>query len=151
MPARRIELRIVEPRLAAAAAHQGVRAFCPGADQGDDDAKTLPGCWASAFDVVKDILKRHLHRRFGKSSLAGLEYIATTEISVRKGHKYLTLVMDLRSGKVVFVGDGRGADSLKPFWERLKRSRARIRAVATDAIAMSAAYSGSVGSVLEQR
>jgi transposase len=89
------------------------------------------------WDVVKDILKRHLHRRFGKPSLAGLEYIAIDEISVRKGHKYLTLVMDLRSGKVVFVGDGRGADSLKPFWERLKRSRARLRAVATD---MSAAY-----------
>lgn len=49
--------------------------------------------------------------------------------------------MDLRSGKVVFVGDGRGADSLKPFWERLKRSRAWIGVVATD---MSAAYIGSV-------
>lgn len=49
--------------------------------------------------------------------------------------------MDLRSGKVVFVGDGRGADSLKPFRERLKRSRSRIRALATD---MSAAYIGSV-------
>ena len=95
------------------------------------------------WDVVKDILKRHLHRRFGKSSLNGLEYIAIDEFSVRKGHKYMTLVMDLRSGKVLFVGDGRGTDSLKPFWERLKRSRARIRAVAKD---MSAAY---VGSVLE--
>lgn len=87
------------------------------------------------------MLKRHQHRRFGKTCLAGLEYIAIDEISVRKGHKYLTLVMYLRSGKVVFVGDGRGAVFLKPFWERLKRSRARIRAVATD---MSAAFIGSV-------
>ena len=47
----------------------------------------------------------------------------------------------MRSGEVVFAGDGRGADSLKPFRERLKRSRARIRAVATD---MSTAYIGSV-------
>ena len=96
------------------------------------------------WDVVKDILKRHLHKRFAKPSLAGLEYIAIDEISIRKVHNYLTLVMDLCSGKVVFVGDCRGADSLKPFWERLERSRARIRAVATD---MSAAY---IGSVLEQ-
>lgn len=102
-----------------------------------DVAKLLGVGW----DVVKDIFKRHLHRRFGKPNLSGLEYIAIDEISVRKGHKYLTLVLDLRSGKVVFVGEGRGADSLKPFWERLKRSRARIRTVATD---MSAAYIGSV-------
>jgi len=92
-------------------------------------------------DLVRDTLKRHLHRRFAKAKLTALEYIAIDGISVRKGHKYLTLVMDLKSGKLVFVGDGRGADSLKPFRERLKRSRARIRVVATD---MSAAYIGSV-------
>ena len=36
----------------------------------------------------------------------------------------MTLVMDLHSGKVLFVGDGRGADSLKSFRERLTRSQA---------------------------
>jgi transposase len=93
------------------------------------------------WDCVKDILKRHLHRRFGKPKLSQLRYIAIDEISVRKGHKYLTLVMNLRSGAVVFVGEGKGAEALRPFWKRLKRSRARVRAVATD---MSTAYIGAV-------
>jgi transposase len=49
--------------------------------------------------------------------------------------------MDLESGVVVFVGDGKGADALKPFWKRLRSSGAKIAAVAMD---MSAAYRGAV-------
>ena len=134
---RRIELRIAEPRRRYTKAFERFVLALTKAMTMLDVSRLLGVGW----DVVKDILKRHLHKRFAKPSLAGLEYIAIGEISVRKGHKYLTLVMDLGSGKVIFVGDDRGADSLKPFWERLKRSRARIRAVATD---MSAAYIGSV-------
>jgi transposase len=93
------------------------------------------------WDCVKDIFKRHLARRYASPKLGRLKYIAIDEISVRKGHKYLTLVMDLRSGAVVFVGDGKGAEALEPFWARLRRSRARLKAVATD---MSAAYIGAV-------
>ena len=58
-----------------------------------------------------------------------------------KGHRYLTVVMDLESGAVVFVGDGKGADALKPFWKRLRPSGAKIEAVAMD---MSAAYRSAV-------
>ena len=63
------------------------------------------------WDCVKDILKRHLAQRFARPCFSGLRYIAIDEISVKKGHKYLTLVMDLQSGAVVFVGDGKGADA----------------------------------------
>ena len=56
---------------------------------------------------------------------------------MKKGHKYLTLVMDLQSGAVVFVGDGKGGKALEPFWQALSKTRAKIQAVATD---MSAAY-----------
>jgi transposase len=93
------------------------------------------------WDCVKGILKRHLMRRFARPSLARLRYIAIDEISVKKGHRYLTLVMDLQSGAVVFVGDGKGAKALEPFWEGLHRTRTKILAVATD---MSAAYIGAV-------
>ena len=92
-------------------------------------------------DGVKAIFKRHLRRRFGAPRLSRLRCIAIDEISVRKGQKYLTLVMNLHSGAVVFVGDGRGAEALNPFWERLKRSRAKLRAVAMD---MSTAYINAV-------
>ena len=76
-------------------------------------------------------------QRFARPSLYRLRYIAIVEISVRKGHKYLTLVMDLQSGAVIFVGDGKGAEVLAPFWKELSLIRAQIQAVATD---MSQAY-----------
>jgi transposase len=49
-----------------------------------------------------------------------------------KRHKYITIVLDLESGTVVFVGDHKGADALKPFWKRVKSSGAKVQAVATD-------------------
>jgi transposase len=55
--------------------------------------------------------------------------------------------MDLDSGAVVFVGDGKGADALKPFWKRLRPSGAKIEAVAMD---LSAAYRGAVATHLPQ-
>ena len=55
------------------------------------------------------------------------------------------MVLDLDSGVVVFVGDGRGADALKPFWKRLRPSGAKIEAVAMD---MSVAYRGAVATNL---
>ena len=41
-------------------------------------------------------------------------------------------MLDLDSGAVVFVGDGKGADALDPFWIRLRAAHAKIKAVATD-------------------
>lgn len=94
-----------------------------------------------SWDLVKDIQKRNLKKRYAKPRLRDLEQIAIDEISIGKGHKYLTVVMDLQSGAVVFVGDGKGADALNPFWRRLKSSRAQIAAVAID---MSPAYTKAV-------
>jgi transposase len=99
-----------------------------------------------SWDVIKDIQKRDLWRRFAKPKLKHLRHIAIDEIAVAKGHRYLTVVMDLDSGAVVFVGDGKGADALKPFWKRLRPSGAKIDAVAMD---MSAAYRGAVATHLK--
>jgi transposase len=98
-----------------------------------DVAKHLQVDWGT----IKDIQARSLKRRFGKPKLHKLRQIAIDEIAVGKGHRYLTVVLDLLSGAVVFVGDGKGVDALKPFWKRLRRARARIKAVASD---MSKAY-----------
>jgi transposase len=90
-----------------------------------------------SWDTIKDIQANNLKRRFGKPKLHKLTQIAIDEIAVGKGHRYLTVVLNLVSGVVVFVGDGKGVDALKSFWKRLRRARAKIAAVATD---MSAAY-----------
>ncbi len=102
-----------------------------------DVARHLNGGW----DLIKEIQKRDLSRRYAKPKLKHLRCIAIDEIAVAKGHRYLTVVMDLTSGAVVFIGDGKGADALKPFWKRLRPSKAKIAAVAMD---MSAGYWGAV-------
>jgi transposase len=93
------------------------------------------------WDVIKDIQKRDLTRRFARPRLKDIAVMAIDELAVAKGHRYLTLVMDLDSGAVKFVGDGKGADALKPFWKRLRPSGARIEAVAMD---MSGGYQSAV-------
>jgi transposase len=93
------------------------------------------------WDAIKDIQKRRLHVRFRKPRLKDLKHLAIDEISIGRGHRYLTVVLDLDSGAVVFVGEGKGADSLRVFWKRLRSSHARIKAVATD---MSPAYTAAV-------
>jgi transposase len=93
------------------------------------------------WDAIKDIQKRRLLVRFKKPQLKHLQHLAIDEISIGRGHRYLTVVLDLDSGAVVFVGEGKGADSLLPFWKRLHGSRARIKAVATD---ISPAYTLAV-------
>jgi len=100
-----------------------------------------------SWDVVKDIQRRYLHKKFSKPKLKHLRQIAIDEISIGKGHRYVTIVLDLESGAVVHVGEGKGGDSLLPFWKRLRASHAKIKAVATD---MSPAYIDAVTTHLSE-
>lgn len=96
-----------------------------------------------SWDVIKAIHKRYLQTHFARPRLRDLTYLAIDEICVGRPRKFLTIVLDLVSGAVVFVGEGRSKAALNPFWKRLKRSRAKVLAVACD---MARAY---VSAVLE--
>jgi transposase len=67
-----------------------------------------------------------------KPSLRRLKRIAIDEIYAGKLHKFLSLVLDLDSGAVVFVGAGRGSAALRPFFEKLQKTRAKVQAVSID-------------------
>ncbi len=90
-----------------------------------------------SWDTIKEIQAKNLQKRFGKPKLHKLREIAIDEIAIGKGHHYVTVVLNLCSGAVVYVGDGKGTEALENFWKRLRRARAKVVAVATD---MSAAY-----------
>jgi transposase len=94
-----------------------------------------------SWDTIKDIQKRYLAKKYKRPRLKNITRIAIDEISIGKGHRYLTVVLDLKTGAVIFVGDGRGVDSLRPFFKRLKYSKAEIKAVAID---MSPSYIAAV-------
>ena len=85
-----------------------------------------------SWNLVKRIDKENLQRRYSKPKLKTVTHIAIDEFAFRKGHKYNTVAMDLKTGQVLFVGEGRRASTLDPFWKRLKSSGAQIQAVAMD-------------------
>jgi transposase len=100
-----------------------------------------------SWDLANDIQKRRLQRHFAKPKLKHLRRIAIDEIHLGMRHRFVTLVLDLDNGAVVFVGQGKGEDALNPFWKRLRSARAKIQAVATD---MSPAFQSAVRKHLPQ-
>jgi len=93
------------------------------------------------WDLIKDIQKRYLGKKYLNPSLKNIKQIAIDEINIGKGHKYLTVVLNLETRAVVFVGDGKGSDALKPFWRRLNKTKETVKSVAID---MSPAYISAV-------
>jgi transposase len=89
------------------------------------------------WDVVKDIQQRYLQRKYARPPLKDVRYIGIDEICVGRGYRFVTLVLDFDSGAIIFVGDGKKAEALRPFWRRLRRNKVRLKAVAMD---LSVAY-----------
>ena len=102
-----------------------------------DTANLLGVSW----DTVKEIHSRYLERHYAPPALDGVDSIGIDEFAVRKGHAYKTVVVDLKSGRILHIGDGKGADALDGFWKRLKKKGIGIKYVATD---LSAAFISSV-------
>ena len=85
------------------------------------------------WKTVKAIDKKFLEQRYGQPSLNGLRILAVDEIAVRRGHQYLTVVIDYLTGRVLFVGKDRKADTLIGFFNQLSpEQRQGIEAVAMD-------------------
>ena len=69
----------------------------------------------------------------GSDRLDGLERIGIDEISWRKGQRYLTLVIDHASGRLVWAAEGRSRKVVDSFFEQLGPQRcAQISHVSSD-------------------
>jgi transposase len=65
--------------------------------------------------------------------LDGLTRIGIDEISHRKGQRYLTVVVDHHSGRLVWAGAGRGRDTVLAFFDQLGEARCeQIELVSAD-------------------
>lgn len=93
-----------------------------------DVARHLGMSWGTVKEMHVTALRLRLKRR----RLGHLRLIGVDEVAIRKGHSYLTVVVDLETGEVVWVGEGRKIESLEPFLKKLRRARAPIEAVAMD-------------------
>lgn len=85
------------------------------------------------WKTVKEIDKKYLEEQFKEPDFSDLELVGVDEISSRKGHNYFTVVMNLKKGKVIWVGKGRKKETLDQFFKELGPERAsKIKAIALD-------------------
>lgn len=83
--------------------------------------------------TIKAIDKSFLQESFGWTDCHDLRVLAIDEIALRKGHDYMTVVMDYFSGRVVWMGEGRSKETLDSFFaEMTNRRKEAIEAVAMD-------------------
>lgn len=90
--------------------------------------------WSTVGDIIGRVVARH--QRGGM--LDGLTVIGVDELSYRRHHQYVTVVVDHLQGRIVWAKEGKNAATLKAFFAELGPARlAKLEAVTID---MSGAY-----------
>jgi transposase len=97
------------------------------------------------WDLVKNIHKQKLQFLYRKIPLHEVQTIGIDEFSFKEGHRYMTVVTDLRSGRVLHAVEGKGKEDIRPFLETLAKRAGKLEAVAMD---MSSAYFSAVRETL---
>jgi len=95
-----------------------------------------------AWSTVGSIVERVVRRLGPADALDDLRDIGVDELSYRRHHEYLTIVVDHRRGRIVWARPGKNAATLKTFFDELGPERcAKLERVSID---MSPAYEKAV-------
>lgn len=102
---------------------------------------------AELLHVSKSTLSNQLHRCIQRirsgHRIRDLKSIGIDEISYHKRHKYATLVYDLDRSVVVWVGEGKGRETIDEFFNT-QLSDYQKKQIRTGCCDMSAAYIGAI-------
>lgn len=90
-----------------------------------------------SWSLIKNIHKEYLRREYQKPDLGSLKYIGIDEFSIRKGHQYMTIFINLETGEIIHAVEGKSMESVTPFILELKENAKQLKAIAID---MNAAY-----------
>jgi transposase len=88
-----------------------------------------------SWDTVARVDKRAIELALGNPALdlKRLRWIGVDEVSRTGGHVYFTIVSDLLTGRVVWIGDGKGEKGILPFLDALgPKGRRKLRGVVSD-------------------
>lgn len=97
---------------------------------------------AVSWRTVGRIVKRVVSALLPKDLLDGLVTISVDETSYKRKHRYLTVVTDAATGRVVWVGENKSAETLGRFFDELgPERRKQLQVVCMD---MSKAYRRAV-------
>ncbi len=85
------------------------------------------------WKTVKEIDKRYLEKEYPETDYSDLRVLAIDEICLRKGRRYVTVIINFETGRVIWMGKGRSIASLYKFFRKMPaKIKNRIEAVATD-------------------
>jgi transposase len=99
-------------------------------------AKFLKVSWG----LVKNIHKSYLQKEYKEADLKQIQYIGVDEFSIRKGHEYMTIFINLETGEIIHAVEGKSISSVTPFMLKLKEGATNLKAIAMD---MNAAYASA--------
>jgi transposase len=95
--------------------------------------KHVAAWFGVSWDTVKQIDQRALVARLGPVDLAAVRQIAIDEFALHRGHQYATVVVEVRTRRVLWVHRGRDGDALAGFFALLGPAGcARLEAVVLD-------------------
>ncbi len=98
--------------------------------------KLMRVAWQTVGGIIRRVVTRH--EESAGDRLDDLRIIGVDELSYRRHHKYVTVVVDHERGKIVWASEGKSAATLKRFFDELGPDRcSELEAVTID---MSAAY-----------
>ncbi|QFG26977.1 ISL3 family transposase [Actinomadura sp. WMMB 499] len=85
--------------------------------------------WRTVTGIVTRVIAR---ATAGADRLDGLERIGIDEIAYRKGHRYLTIVVNHADGTIVWAAEGRNCATLNTFFDALGGRAAALTHVTCD-------------------
>lgn len=85
-----------------------------------------------SWNTVKRVDKARLLRELPPVRWSEVRRLVIDEFALRKGHRYATVVADADTRQVLWVGEGRSREALRPFFEQLEEHAKAIEAVAMD-------------------
>lgn len=105
--------------------------------------KAAAGLLKISTSTLSDMLHRTITRVRQGHKIRGLTHIGIDEISYCKGRKFATIVYDLKRSKVLWVGQGKGRETIDRFFvnELSKYQRKQIIAACCD---MNRTYIGAI-------
>lgn len=92
--------------------------------------------------TVGAVVERIVAERLDPTRLDDLTVIGVDELSFRRNHNYVTVVVDHVKKRVVWIGEGKSADTLSQFFALLGPER--IRKLTHVTVDMSAAYIAAI-------
>ena len=81
--------------------------------------KNVADKFSMSWETVKNIDKKYLEAKFKDIDYGDLTIVSIDEIANKKGHDYLTVVMNLITGRVIWVGEGRKEEDIDKFFKTL--------------------------------